>query len=246
MKRFDPRVGVIKSWDEDKGWQGERGWQYPVIVDNMMNLELLFIVSEFTGDPTYKTVAITHANTTLKNHFRKDNSSYHVVDYDSLTGAVRSKVTAQGYTNESSWARGQAWGLYGYTMCYRFTKDKAYLNKANEIAQLIMEKAKTKNGNIPFWDYQAPNIPNEPRDASAAAITAAALLELNNYTDGYKSYAQDIIVALSGSDYLSKHGNNQGFLIMHNVGSVPHKNEIDVPLNYADYYFLEALVRLNN
>jgi rhamnogalacturonyl hydrolase YesR len=138
LTRFNPNVGCIKSWDVDKGWQAERGWKFPVIVDNMMNLELLFKVSEFSGDSKYKDVAITHANTTIKNHFRDNNSSVHVVDYDPETGEVRGKYTAQGYANESSWARGQAWGLYGYTVCYRFTKDKTYLDQAEKIANYIL------------------------------------------------------------------------------------------------------------
>ena len=122
ITRFNPNVGCIQSWDVSDNWQSKRGWKFPVIIDNLMNLELLFEASEITGDPKYSDVAIAHANTTMAKHFRKDGSSYHVVDYDPGTGAVNSRITAQGYADESAWARGQAWGLYGYTMCYRYTK----------------------------------------------------------------------------------------------------------------------------
>lgn len=244
--RFDPKVGLIKSWDADKGWQSQRGWQYPVIIDNMMNLELLFKVASYTNDSTYYNIAVSHADNTMKNHYREDMSCYHVVDYDSITGAVRKKETAQGYSDDSSWARGQAWGLYGYTMCYRFTKDKRYLDFAQKIASYIMNEPSIPSDCIPYWDYDDPKIPNVPRDASAASVTASALLELSEYSsfgDEYKSYAEKIIKSLKSSEYLAKVGTNNYFLLKHSVGSIPHGNEIDVPLNYADYYFLEALVR---
>lgn len=247
ITRFNPAVGCIKSWDVDKGWQSTRGWEYPVIIDNMMNLELLFKASEFTGDPKYKEIAIIHANTTMKNHFRPDNSSYHVVDYDPKTGAVRKKNTAQGFADESSWARGQAWGLYGYTVCYRYTKDAKYLEQAQKIANYILTYKGAPKDGIPYWDYNAPKIPNEPRDVSAAAITASALLELDGYSnESYQSTIDTIMNSLATETYTNKRGENQNFILKNSVGSIPHGHEIDVPLNYADYYYLEALVRKNN
>lgn len=244
--RFNPTVGAIKSWDEDKGWQAGRGWMFPVIIDNMMNLELLFELTRLTGDKRYADVAVAHANTTLKNHFREDYSSYHVVDYDPATGEVRSKQTAQGFSNESSWARGQAWAVYGYTVCYRYTKDRKYLEAACRIADFIIHYPDMPQDNIPYWDYNAPNIPDAPRDASAAAITASALVELNGYADGkYLDYACALIDTLSSNQYRAKIGANNLFLLMHSVGSIPHNSEIDVPLNYADYYYVEALMRLS-
>lgn len=247
ITRFNPKVGCIKSWDVHRGWQAERGWKYPVIIDNMMNLELLFEVSELTGDETYKNIAISHANTTLKNHYRKDNSSYHVIDYDPETGAVRNRHTAQGFSHESSWARGQAWGLYGYTLCYRYTKDEKYLDMAKKIAQYILSFQGTPEDGIPYWDYHAPNIPNEPKDVSAAAVTVSALIELNQYTNnGYKTSVDKMMTSLSSDAYFAKLGENKHFLLKHSTGSIPHNNEIDVPLNYADYYYLEALYRLQN
>ncbi len=244
--RFNPAVGTILSWDVDRGWQATRGWEYPVIIDNMMNLEMLFTLSELTGDDKYKEVAIAHANTTLKNHFRDDWSSYHVVDYDKTTGEVRHKHLAQGYAHESSWARGQAWGLYGYVTCYRYTKDPVYLDAAENIAKYIMNAKEVPADKVPYWDYHAPNIPNEPRDVSAATVTASALIELEGYAEGkgYLAYAEEVIDNVSSSAYRATLGENFNFILMHSVGSIPHGNEIDVPLNYADYYYVEALTRL--
>ncbi|MCW3806645.1 glycoside hydrolase family 88 protein [Plebeiibacterium marinum] len=247
ITRFNPKVGCIRSWDVDKGWQSKRGWEFPVIIDNMMNLEMLFELSKITGDKKYEDVAISHADVTLKNHFRPDISSYHVVDYDSITGEVRNKQTAQGYAHESEWARGQTWGLYGYTICYRYTKDIKYLKQAEKIADFIINHPSIPSDRIPYWDYDAPKIPNEPRDASAAAITASALIELDGYSDkDYLSEAKLILSNLSSAKYLAAEGENHNFILMHSVGSIPHNNEIDVPLNYADYYYVEALMRLYN
>ncbi|MEE9364431.1 MAG: glycoside hydrolase family 88 protein [Cellulophaga sp.] len=245
ISRFDTNVGCIKSWDITKGWpKFAQAWDYPVIIDNMMNLELLFELSILTGDSKYEKIAIAHANTTLKNHFREDFSSYHVIDYDAKTGAVRNKHTAQGYAHESAWARGQAWGLYGYTMCYRYTKDEKYLKQAQSIANYIINHEVTPTDGIPYWDYNATNIPNEFRDVSAAAITASALLELDNYTsDNYLKAAEKILSSLATDKYTAKVGQNNNFVLKHSVGSIPHGKEIDVPINYADYYYLEALVR---
>ena len=243
--RFRPGAGVIQSWDADRGWQSQRGWACPVIIDNMMNLELMFEASLLSGDSTFYNIAVSHADVTMVNHFREDNSCYHVVDYDPETGAVRSKQTAQGYADESSWARGQAWALYGYTMCYRYTKDKRYLEHAQKIYDFIFSNKNLPEDLVPYWDYDAPNIPNEPRDASAAACTASALYELSTYVPekNYKEVADKIMYSLGSPAYRAEVGTNGNFILMHSVGSIPHGNEIDVPLNYADYYFLEGLIR---
>ncbi|MBB6238109.1 rhamnogalacturonyl hydrolase YesR [Pedobacter sp. AK013] len=238
--RFNATAGVIKSWDHN----GDK-WKYPVIIDNMMNLELLFETTKLTGDSSFYKIAVKHANTTMKNHFRPDFSSYHVIDYDTLTGNVRQKVTAQGYANESAWARGQAWALYGYTMCYVETKNKAYLAQADGIVGFILNSKITPADGIPYWDYNDPKIPDVSRDASAAAITASALYELAKYSINgkkYKAAADKILYSLS-SKYTSKPGENYGFILEHSTGHRPAKSEIDVPINYADYYYLEALLR---
>ena len=244
ITRFNPTVGCIKSWDVDKGWQSTRNWKFPVIIDNMMNLELLFELTEITGNQKYKETAIAHANTTMANHFRADDSSYHVIDYDPETGEVRGKQTAQGFSDASAWARGQAWGIYGYTVCYRYTKDEKYLVQAEKIAKYILEFNATPEDGIPYWDNNAENIPNEPRDVSAAAITVSALIELNGFSkEDYMPAIHKILSSLASETYTAKIGENKNFLLKHSVGSIPHSSEIDVPLNYADYYYLEALVR---
>lgn len=239
--RFNPKVGCIRSWDSRPG-------DFLVIIDNLMNLELLFWATKVTGDSSFYKIAVTHANTTMKNHFHPDYSSYHVVVYDPLTGEVKKKETAQGYSDESAWARGQAWGLYGYTMCYRETKDKKYLDQANHIAQFILKNPNLPADKIPYWDFNAPNIPNALRDASAASIIASALIELSGYAnekekEEYLSVAETIIKNLSSAPYKADPGTNGGFILQHSVGHMPQKTEVDVPLTYADYYFVEAMQR---
>lgn len=239
--RFNATAGVIKSWDHN----GDK-WKYPVIIDNMMNLELLFEATKLTGDSSFYKIAVSHANTTIKNHFRPDFSSYHVIDYDTQTGNVLKKNTAQGYADESAWARGQAWALYGYTMCFRETKNKAYLAQADGIAGFILNNKITPEDGIPYWDYNDPKIPDASRDASAAAITASALYELARYSTNskrYKAAADKILVSLGSNSYTNKTGAQYGFILDHSTGHRPAKSEIDVPINYADYYYLEALLR---
>lgn len=244
IQRFNSNVGSLQSWDVVDNWQSKRGWKFPVIIDNLMNLEMLFEASRLTGDEKFARIAIQHANTTMLNHFREDGSSYHVVDYDPNTGAVRSKETAQGYADESAWARGQAWAIYGYTMCYRYTNDERYLQLAMKISDFILSHPNYPSGGVPYWDFNAPKIPNEPYDASAGAIMASAWVELDQYAPekDYLEHSKTILKTLSSEEFLSKH--DEYFLLKHSVGSIPHGNEIDVPLVYADYYFLEALIRL--
>ena len=240
--RYKDKVGAIRSWDHstDK-------WDCPVIIDNMMNLELLYWAFKETGDSLYYNVATNHALTTLKNHFRDDYSSYHVVDYDTITGAVQKKQTHQGYSHESAWSHGQAWGLYGYTMAYRETKRPEFLDQAKHIANYIFTNPTLPEDLIPYWDYQAPNIPNEPRDASAAAVSACALYELSMYdqenAEKYKEWADKIVESLNGENYRAQLNGDHGFLLLHSVGSGNSKSEMDVPIIYADYYFLEALLK---
>jgi hypothetical protein len=245
ITRFNKNVGCIQSWDLIDNWQSKKGWSFPVIIDNMMNLEMLFEVSLLTGDQKYKEIAIMHANTTMKNHFRPDGSSYHVIDYNPQTGNVISKITAQGYADESAWARGQAWGLYSFTMCYRYTKDKKYLDFAEKIAKFILNNPNYPKDGVPYWDFNAPNIPNAPRDASSGAILASGLIELSSFTnDKYLKQATHIIKSLSTDNYTAKFGENGCFVLKNSVGSLPMGSEISVPLNYADYYYIEALLGL--
>lgn len=245
ISRFRKNAGVLQSWDADRGWQATRGWECPVIIDNMMNLELLFNATRLSGDSIYREVGLSHADVTLKNHFREDYSCYHVIDYDTITGAVRNKHTAQGYAHESAWARGQAWAIYGYTVCYRETKDPKYMAQAENIYKFLFTHKDMPTDLVPYWDFNAPNIPNEPRDASAAAVIASALYEMSMHTGEsiYKETADKIVTSLGSPAYRAELGTNGNFVLMHSVGSIPHGQEIDVPLNYADYYFLEALIR---
>lgn len=242
ITRFNAKVGCIQSWDK------RRGWEFPVIIDNMMNLDLLMWASRVSGDPRFRNIAITHADTTMKHHFRADNSSFHVVDYDPATGAIRSRVTHQGAADSSAWARGQAWGLYGYTLMFRETKNPTYLAQAQKIAAFIMNHPRLPADKIPYWDFDAPEIPNAPRDSSAAAITCSALLELRTFVSAddakrYTAFAEQQLRSLSSPAYRAKLGENGCFLLMHATGHKPGNSEIDVPINYGDYYFLEALHR---
>ena len=244
MTRYNETIGCTKSWD----WSDE--WQFPVIIDNMMNMELLFEASKLSGDESFKRAAIDHANTTMENHFRPDNSSYHVVDYDPENGEVLERVTHQGISAESAWSRGQAWGLYGYTVCYRETKDQSFLDQADKIAAFIMNHPRTPDDLVPYWDYDAPGIPNEPRDASAAAIIASALIELSTYSQdnstAYFNYAEKLLNSLASDEYLAAPGTNNNFLLKHCTGHKTANSEVDGPLVYGDYYFLEALLRYQN
>ncbi|WP_323026729.1 hypothetical protein [Gelidibacter japonicus] len=259
-ERYNDTTKAIKSWNRQKSWDGTY-WYYPVIIDNMMNLELLFEASKLSGNSKFKDIAIQHAETTIKNHYRDDYSSYHVVNYDTITGAVLNKKTAQGFADESSWSRGQAWGLYGYTVSYRYTKDPKFLDFAENIANYIIKHPNLPKDMVPYWDYDAgnPNFQPEwkynesdfstiPRDVSAAAITASALYELSEYSDKKAELlkaADNIIESLSSPSYMNENSKNKFFILDHSVGSIPHGVEIDVPLVYADYYYLEALYRKN-
>jgi rhamnogalacturonyl hydrolase YesR len=237
--RFNKKIASLKSWDN------RERWEFPVIIDNMMNLELLFEASKLTGDDSYKKIAIQHANTTLKNHFRTDNSCYHVVGYDTISGKVKTKNTHQGYSDDSSWARGQAWAVYGFTMSYRYTKDKNYLKQAEATAQFFINHKNMPEDGIPYWDFNAPTIPNTTRDASAAAIMASALIELYTITkkDVYFDYSNKVINSLSSSKYLLDESVNAPFILDHSTGDWSKKAELDEPIIYADYYFLEAIIR---
>jgi len=239
--RFDPRVGLIRSWDHGQ-------WHYPVIIDNMMNLELLVWAAREGGKTRLLEMARSHADRTRQNQFRADFSSFHLVDYDPTNGAVVGKYTAQGAADGSTWARGQAWALYGFTMMARETHDATYLAQATNIANFVRNHPRMPADKVPYWDFDAPDIPRAPRDASAAAIMSSALIELSGLVGGeagrqYLAFAREQLLSLSSPAYLAEPGENGNFLLEHSVGHLPKKREVDAPLNYADYYFLEALLR---
>jgi len=237
--RYNPEVGALRSWDHH-----DHLWDFPVIIDNMMNLEMLFEATKLTGDSSFYHVADQHAKTTLKNHFRPDNSSYHVISYNPKTGAVEKKNTHQGFSHESAWSRGQAWGLYGFTAAYRYTKNPAYLEQAKKIAEYIFTHPNLPADLIPYWDYNAPNIPDEPRDVSAATVTASGLFELSEHdqanADKYVNWANQILTSLESETYQL---DTPPFFLKHSVGSIPGEFEMDAPIIYADYYYVEALLR---
>jgi len=241
--RFNPTVGCIRSWGRSNDTS-----MFRVIIDNMMNLELLFWAANETGDRSLYDLSVTHANTTMKNHFRQNNSTYHVVVYNPQTGNVMKKETAQGAANESAWARGQSWGLYGYTLMYRETKDKKYLDQAQRIADFMLSHPNLPANKIPYWDFNAPGIPNTYRDASSSAILASALIELAGYSDPtlakkYMSTVAIILRTLSSAEYKARIKDNGGFILKHSVAHLPRNSEVDSPLPYADYYYLEAMMR---
>lgn len=241
--RFNGKTGVIMSWNPNKVWK------YPVIIDNMMNLEMLMWAGREAGDSSLVNIALSHAETTLRNHFREDGSSWHVVSYNPETGDVELKQTHQGYSDDSAWARGQAWGLYGYTMMYRLTGRQEFLDQARKIAVFIADNPNLPEDGIPYWDFDAPDIPDALRDASAGAIMASAFLELSTLdksgdSDRWRALAEKQLRSLASPAYLAEPGTNGGFILKHSIGNMNKNSEVDVPLSYADYYFLEALGRL--
>lgn len=241
---FNPQVGTILSWPRavpNMEWP-----QHNTIMDNMINLELLFWASKNGGDKSLYDMAVSHANVTMKNHFRPDFTSYHVVVYDKDTGKKIKGVTHQGYSDESMWARGQAWAIYGYTMVYRETKETKFLDFAQKVTDVYLKRL--PNDLIPYWDFDAPNIPNEPKDASAAAIVASALIELSGYVedkklaDDYLFKGKKMLKELSSERYQSRDVNSS--FLLHSTGHFPNRSEIDASIIYADYYYIEALLRL--
>lgn len=241
---FNPKVGTILSWPS---MVKKMGWPHNTIIDNMMNLELLFWAAKNGGGHRLYDIAVTHAETTMAHQFRPDYSNYHVVVYDTTTGKVLERVTHQGYSDSSMWARGQAWAIYGFTMVYRETKDPKFLSFAEHVAGIYLKRLPSDK--VPFWDFDAPHIPDEPRDASAAAITASALLELSTYVkneDSSHQYYQDAVDMLTSlsSDMYQSRDSSDAFLL-HSTGSKPDNSEVDIPIIYADYYYLEALLRLD-
>lgn len=254
--RFNPVTQTIKSWNYRKAWDGQTEWFYPVIADNMMNLEMLFAAYRLSGRQEFYDVAVRHADATIKNHLREDFSSYHVVDYDTITGAVKAQATCQGYSDNSTWSRGQAWLIYGFTMMYRETKDRRYLDVAEKTADYYL--ANLPEDLVPYWDFnvgqegyapgpfsKAFHYREKHRDASAAAIVCSALFELAGHTgkEHYNQKAVAMLHSLASPAYRAEEGQNACFILEHSVGSIPHDSEIDKPLVYADYYFLEALLR---
>ena len=243
ITRYNPHIKSIRSWDFNKD-----KWQFPVIIDNMMNLELLFEATKISGDSTYHNIAVNHANTTLKNHFRPDGSTWHVLDYDTISGQVRGRVTHQGISDDSAWARGQGWAINGYTMVYRYTKDKAYLDRAIATTNYFINHKNLPEDGIPYWDFSHPDIPNISRDVSAGAIVASGLVELYKYTknEAYINYSKKVVYSIKNKNYILPESIEAPFVLNHSFGDWSKRDEMDEPIVYGDYYFLQTLLRLQS
>ncbi len=238
---YHPTVGTILSWPFARDRYAK---PHNTIIDNMMNLELLFWAAKNGGNPDYFDLAVRHATVTMNNQLRQDYSSWHVVAYDTLTGEAVQKVTHQGSADESMWARGQAWGIYGFVMTYRETGKTEFLEAAKRMAQIYLDRL--PEDHVPYWDFDAPDIPDAPRDASAAAIATSALLELSTLVEDPKEsvYYRTTAIAMlrSLAENYTSDGSNVAVL-NHSVGHFTANSEVDVPIIYADYYFIEALLR---
>ena len=235
---FNPAVGTILSWPREVPNFGGHN----TIMDNMLNLETLLWAAENGGNPAWKEIAVMHADTTMRYNFRPDGTSYHVAVYDPESGKHLYSCTHQGYSDDSMWARGQAWGIYGFTMVYRFTREPRFLEFAQKIADAYLERL--PEDKVPYWDFFDPAIPDAPRDASAAAIVASGLLELSTYLDGkYRSEAEAMLRSLY-ENYRAPE--NVDAFLLHSTGHHPAGSEIDYSIVYADYYYIEALLRLKN
>lgn len=240
---YNPKVGTILSWPREVE---SHGWPHNTIIDNLINLEMLYWAARNGGNKKLYNIATSHAETTMKYHFREDGGNYHVAVYDTLTGNFIKGVTHQGYADSTLWARGQAWSIYGYTMIYRETKEKRFLRFVEKLTDLYWKRL-PDNDPIPFWDFDAPNIPKEPKDASAAAVVASALLELSQLEDKeekkeeYKQMAVCILKKLSSGKYQSR--DKKPSFLLHSTGHWPNQSEIDASIIYADYYYMEALIR---
>lgn len=238
---FNPKAGTILSWPRNVEMLGGHN----TIMDNMINLEMLFWASKNGGDKKLYDIAVSHADTTMKYHFRPDYTSYHVAVYDTLTGHFIKGMTHQGYSDSSMWARGQAWAIYGYTVVYRETQDPKYLDFVQRVTDVYLKRL--PDDYIPYWDFDDPAIPYAPRDASAACVVASALLELSGYVSPekgstYREAALRMLESLSSDKYQC--GKQKSAFLLHSTGHYPNGSEIDASIIYADYYYIEALLRL--
>jgi rhamnogalacturonyl hydrolase YesR len=236
--RFSPETGVIRAWDEG-------AWRYPVIVDNMMNLGLLWFAYAETREESFREITLSHARKTQANHFRDNGSTFHLVDYDPVNGSILKRQTVQGFADDSAWARGQAWALTGFAALARVSKDRTWLSQSQKVADFVLNHPHLPADGIPYWDFDATDIPNAPRDASSAAVMAVGLLDLAQQLGEpagapYRALAARQLRSLAGPAYRAALNQNGNFLLMHSVGHRPQNSEVDVPLNYADYYFLKA------
>jgi hypothetical protein len=243
--RYNDNIGCIKSLDIFEGYS------FPVLIDNMVNLEILYKAWRWNNNDTYYKIANEHALKTMEMHFKPDFSSFQIVDYNLETYHPDFRGSVQGYADISSWARGQAWGLYGFVLAFRETRDRVYLDQSIRIASYILGNTNFPGDCIPYWDFQAPDIPDTHRDAAAAAVLASALIELSTFqevqqAEEYLMIAENIINTLASKGYIASLNENENFVLKHCVGNKPGKIEVDVPVIYGDYYLLEALMKYRN
>lgn len=245
MDLYNPVVGTMLSWPREVA---NNGWPHNTIIDNMINLEMMFWAANHGGDSNLIEIAKNHADKTMQYHFRPDHTCYHVAVYDTSNGRFIKGVTHQGYSDNSMWARGQAWAIYGYTVMYRETQDPKYLDFVQKVAKAYLDRL--PEDYVPYWDFDDPLIPQAPRDASAAAITASALIELSKLVPEqeqsqlYFEAAERMLRSLSKEPYQSG-AENESFL-KHSTGHKPGGSEVDASIIYADYYYIEALLRYRN
>lgn len=241
--RYNSVVGCTRSWGPN-----EDNKQFQVIIDNMVGTELLFTGAKIGGKKDWFDMAIKHAEKTMKNHLRSDGSTYHVVNYDPVTGVVIGKRSAQGYALESRWARGQAWAIHGFTTTARETSEGRFLQTAQKVADYFINNL--PENYIPYWDFHAPNIPDEKRDTSAASIAASGLFELSTLVEDdkakqkYFDSACKILNSLCSPPYLSE-GTDTPAILLEMIETRYDARDPSVKLSciWGDYFFVEAIVR---
>jgi unsaturated chondroitin disaccharide hydrolase len=249
-QRYHPAIGAIVA-----GWGI---WENSVNIDSMMAVELLFWASNNGGEAAWYDMALSHTYRVMNDHVRSNGSTYQYANYDSDTGDFIDNATLQGYSTDSTWSRGQAWGLYGFTVAYRETNDPNLLETAKITADFFVDNLPVDS--IPYWDFNAPGIPNTARDTSAAAIAASGLLELSILVGDYGYQIKYYDAACKILTSLCTPGVYGGYLC-HNPGGSPigpgiitegcylHPdcagggNVYDESLSWGDYYFIEALLR---
>ena len=244
--RYNPQLGYIKSWD---AFYPSQTIQFPVIIDALLANEMLFYVSRISGDSSFYKIAYKHALNTKRDFIRNDYSTYYLVEYDTILNAVKAKRTWLGYADESTWARGHARAIYGSAVVFRETGDSSFLELSKKTADFYMQHPRLPADLIPYWDFDDRDIPNAPRDASAACIAASGLLELASLLpakerDKYIDFAVRTLKSLASDKYRNTPNENLGFILKHSTGSRSWNIEVDKPKISADYYFIESLIKL--
>ncbi len=241
--RFNLQGRYIRAWNPWREGEDNAG---VAIIDCVMNMPLLFWAATVTGDPRFRHVAEAHMETVLQHFLRPDGSVYHIVRFDPHTGEPEEKLAGQGYAAESAWSRGTAWALYGLTLCYHHTAQTEYLEAAKRTAHFFL--AQLPDDHVPHWDFRLPEHVDQHRDSSAGACAASGLLLLAEKVPAtaakpYRDAAIRILKSLY-THYGAWDNPDEEGLILHGTGHYPEIKNIDVPLIYGDYFFVEGLARL--